>query len=57
MYRPGRYSVRERIITAEVMKLERRQAARRGGGRAAGEGTSWRQPEIAGRPTEVSRPE
>jgi len=57
MYRPGRSSVRERIITAEVMKLERRQAARRGGGRAAGGSTSWRQPEIAGRPTEVSRPE
>jgi hypothetical protein len=30
MYRAGRNSVRERIITAEVRKLEREQAARRG---------------------------
>jgi hypothetical protein len=30
MYRAGRHSIRERIIAAEVMKLERQQAARRG---------------------------
>jgi hypothetical protein len=30
MYRAGRNSVRERIIAAEVMRLEREQAARRG---------------------------
>jgi hypothetical protein len=29
MYRSGRHSVRERIIAAEVMKLERQQAAQR----------------------------
>ena len=32
MYRTGRHSVRERIIAAEVMKLERRQAAARHAG-------------------------
>jgi hypothetical protein len=34
MYRAGRHSIRERIIAAEVMKLERQQAARRGAYRA-----------------------
>jgi hypothetical protein len=33
MYRAGRQSVRERIVAAEVMKLERQQAERRAGDR------------------------
>lgn len=32
MHGTGRHSVRERIIAAEVMKLERQQAAARRGG-------------------------
>lgn len=33
MYRAGRQSVRERIVAAGVMKLERQQAERRAGDR------------------------
>ena len=36
MTRAGRQSVRERIIAAEVMKLERQQAERRAGDRRSG---------------------